>query len=59
VFETTLPFLLFDYFRIPYRRVPPDPARLEPLPPAHPLRASGRLRWAAPPAPPRALSWRR
>jgi hypothetical protein len=57
VFESTLPFLLFDYFRVPYRLVPADPARLEPLPPAHPLRGSGRLRWAAPPTPPRALCW--
>jgi hypothetical protein len=57
MFQSTLPFLPFDYFMVPYRLVPLDPARPDPLPPAHPLRASGRLRWAAPPAPPRALSW--
>lgn len=57
MFESTLSFLLFDYFRVPYRLVPTDPAGLEPLPPAHPLRRSGRLHWAAPPAPPRSLSW--
>jgi hypothetical protein len=57
VFESTRPFLLFDYFRVPYRVVPPGPGWLDPLPPEHPLRACGRLHWVASPAPPRALSW--
>jgi hypothetical protein len=57
VFESSFPFLFFDYFRIPYRVVPPDCAWLDPLPAEHPLRSCGRLHWAALPGPPRALSW--
>ena len=57
MFESSLPFLLFDYFRVPYRVAPPQPAWQDPLPPGHPLRSCGRLQWVASPSLPRALSW--
>lgn len=55
MFESSRAFLLFDYFRVPYRVVPPGPGWLDSLPPEHPLRACGRLHWVA--SPPRVLSW--
>jgi hypothetical protein len=57
VFESSLPFLFFDYFRVPYRLAASGPGRLDPLAPEHPLRACGRLHWVGSRAPSRELAW--
>jgi hypothetical protein len=43
VFESSRPFMLFDYFRVPYEVVAPFPP-LEGVQPDHPLNSCGRLR---------------
>jgi hypothetical protein len=57
LFESSQPFLFFDYFRVPYRVIPD---RRRPWPESdgrHPLRACAELRWSGPGASGRALRW--
>jgi hypothetical protein len=56
VFEASVPVLLFDYFRVPYRVVAVDPWP-DDLPGHHPLRLCGLARWTPSAGAGRALRW--
>ncbi|MGH8899578.1 MAG: hypothetical protein ACRDZ4_21760 [Egibacteraceae bacterium] len=58
MFESSSPFLFFDYFRVPYQVTPNgDEQWAASLPERHPLRACGRIGWTASGTSGRALRW--